>query len=90
MDELPIELKMSKNQRAYNNKMGLYIASLDVIYGFCSKRRKYIKDEQAFTFETVRQWGLNALEAKGPKRLSAKGVVYVDDNTIAWHEANGD
>ena len=90
MDELSIEIRMSKNARAYNNKTGLYVASLDVIFGFCSKRKKFIKNEPDFSFETVRQWGLHVIEAKSPKRLSAKGVVYVDDNTIAWHEANGE
>ena len=89
VDELAIELKVRKNARGYETKLGLYVAESDVIFNYCSKRRKYIKDEAVSTFETVRQWGLHAIDAKNPKQLSVKSVVYVDDNTIAWHEANG-
>ena len=87
---------MSKNAPSRDDdnnnavKKGLYLASLDIICNYCSRRGKYIRNEQASIFETVRQWGLHVIEAKIPKRLSAKGVVYVDGNTIAWHEANGE
>jgi hypothetical protein len=87
VDELPIELKQRKNSRGYEAKLGLYVVESDVIFNYCIKRRKYIKDER---FESVRQWGLHVIDAKNPKQLSVKKLVYVEDNNIAWHEASGE
>ena len=84
VDELPIELREQKRV-----KKGLFIPATDTVHRFCTKRNKYIRDDPASAFSSVRQWGIKVTKRSHPPKFSAKGKVYVDGRTIAWHEARG-
>ena len=86
VDELQIELKTGKYD--HELKKAKYIPATNLLHHFCARRNMYIMDEEALTFETVRQWGLHATHRR--QKLSVKGVTFVGDKTIAWHEANGE
>ena len=49
--------------------------------------KKYLTNDPASTFDSVRQWGMHAL---GVSRLSVKGEARVDNRTIKWHETRGE
>ena len=68
-------------------KKALYVRSLDKIYAFCPMAKKYLTNDPASTFDSVRQWGMHAL---GVSRLSVKGEARVDNRTIKWHETRGE
>jgi len=89
LSELPIELKEWKSARDDDVKKGLYIPATDTIYKFCTKQNKYIRNDPKFAFKTVRQWGVDVMQRSYPVQLSAKGRVYVDGQTLAWHESQG-
>jgi hypothetical protein len=87
VDELVVEIKMRKHD--YVLKKAKYLPATNLLYHFCTKSNRFIMDEDDMTFDSVRQWGLYATQKKQPLKLSVKGVTFVGDKTIAWHEANG-
>jgi hypothetical protein len=87
-DELLIELIENKSARTV--KKGLYVPATDTVYQFCTKKKAFIRDDPKFAFHSVRQWGIKVTKKSHPPKFSAKGKVYVDGQTIAWHEEQGE
>ncbi len=89
VDELPITLMKHKFARGNEIKKGLYVPATDMIYQYSVSRNEYVRNNPAFAFQTVRQWGLKVSGKAQTKQFSAKGKVYVYGRTLKWHEYQG-